>query len=60
MAEENKEKDKQKKNIVAAKLVDVPAQFVKMIELSDGRVISDIELLVEIYNKVDRIAKSVA
>ena len=38
-------------------IVDVPVEFGKVIQKKDGTKISDVELLVELANKIDKIDK---
>ena len=42
-----------------AKLIQVPTQFEPAIELEDGEVVTMLELMVRLYNSVEKIKKSV-
>lgn len=43
-----------------AKLVEVPSQYVPAIQLEDGTIVDERELLVKIYNLLNKISKAVA
>ena len=45
---------------VEAQIVEVATQYGQAIQLPDGRKVDDVQLMVEIYNKLSRIEKSVA
>ena len=51
----------EEKKVVEPKavLVEVPTQTTLLVRLPDGREISDLGLLVEIYNDIQKIKKSV-
>ena len=53
--EEIKKKQEEKE----ATIVEVPTQHTLMIELADGTVVSDLQLLVKTYNLVEKIYKAV-
>lgn len=59
MPEEEKPKA-QKKEILEAKLVQVPIQHELAVQLDDGSIVSESELLINMYNKILRIEKAVA
>lgn len=42
-----------------AKLVDVPTQLTKMIELENGDIVNELDLLLIMYNKICKIEKVV-
>ena len=54
--EEEKKVTKQEKK---AKLVEAPTQYGVFIQLPDGRNLSELELLVEIYNDLQEVKKSI-
>ena len=49
----------EEKKVVEASLKEVPTQFGVLVELPDGRQVTDLGLLVEIYNDIQKIKKSV-
>ena len=42
-----------------AKIKEMPSQFVDMVELEDGTIVSSLELLVRVYNKLLKIEKAI-
>lgn len=62
MAEEKEIKtDKAvKKETKEAKIVEVPSQFMQVIELEDGEQVGIDALIVRMYNDIQKIKKSVA
>ena len=52
-------KSEPKAEIKEAKLVQVPTQFEPAIELEGGEVVSMTELMVRIYNSVEKIRRAV-
>lgn len=49
----------EEKKVVEAILVEVPTQTALVVRLPDGREVSDLGLLVEIYNDLQKIKKAV-
>lgn len=56
----NEEKKKKPEKETEAKIVEIPTQYGVAIELPDGKKLNELQLLMEIYNDIQRIKKSVA
>lgn len=54
------EKPKVKKESSQVKIVDISTQTAPAVQLEDGTIVSDLELLVMIYNDLQKIKRSVA
>ena len=64
MAKEEEETEEveepKKKKTTEAGVVQVPTQTAEMVQLEDGTVVSNLQLLAIVYNKVRKIEKAVA
>lgn len=58
MKKENEVAEEKQEEKKEAKVVEVASEYLPAIQLEDGTIVNDRELLVRIYNKLNKIEKT--